>query len=167
MSPEQDTRRWVQDFVVGLGLCPFAAPVLAEGRAMFLTCPEDSVELAFYWAGAQVQELLSQPPSEVDTSLLIFPEVLADFGDFLDFIAEIEDLLQASGADEWVQLAHFHPRYCFGGVPEEDPANATNRSPYPTVQLLRVESVAKAIARFPGAKSIPDRNMALLRKRAT
>ncbi|NJB85027.1 hypothetical protein GGR26_000772 [Lewinella marina] len=167
MSPVEDTRRWVEDFVVGLGLCPFAAPVLSAGQVVYQLCPEVEAEAAFYWAGAQVQWLLDQSPAVVDTSLLIFPDGLDDFEDFLDFEEELEQLLDQSGAAELIQLAHFHPRYRFADVPADDPANATNRAPYPTVQLLRVDSVAKALARYPGAASIPDRNMALLRQRAS
>lgn len=157
----EETRQWVESFVIALGLCPFAAQPLREGRVAFLACPEREVEAAFYWAGSQVERLLTTEATE--TSLLLFPEILSDFTDFLAFVAEFEDFLTASGADALVQLAHFHPNYVFADVPAEDPANATNRSPYPTLQLLRVASVAVAAANFPDIAQIPARNVSLLR----
>ncbi len=167
MSPEAAVRTWVLDFVVGLGLCPFAAAPLREGRVAYVTFLGRKPEDAFYFAGSQVQELLDTAGEVTETSLLVFPETLGDFEEFLDFVEEFEGFLADSGADALVQLAHFHPGYRFAGVPAGDPANATNRAPYPVVQLLRVSTVAKAVARYPDAGRIPERNAALLRKRAT
>ncbi|WP_157974284.1 DUF1415 family protein [Lewinella sp. IMCC34183] len=164
MSPEAATEAWVTDFVVALGLCPFAARPLRAGQVAFLACGEPNPEDAFYWAGAQVQGLLATPATRVDTALLIFPAGLDDFTDFLGFVEAIEDFLADSGADAAVQLAHFHPRYTFADAPPDDPANATNRAPYPTVQLLRVDSVARAVEHYPDPKGIPVRSAALLRE---
>ena len=164
MSPETAVREWVQDFVVRLGLCPFAARPLRAGQVAFTVCELEAVEDAFYWAGARVQGLLEKDQSVLDTELLIFASVVSDFGDFLDLVEELEDFLERSGADALVQLAHFHPDYCFAGVDADDPANATNRAPWPVIQLLRVESVARAVEQYPDPEGIPERNAALLRE---
>ncbi|MCP9235497.1 DUF1415 family protein [Lewinella sp. JB7] len=166
MSPEDKlTRDWVERFVVGLNLCPFAARPLHRGLVHFETCPAHDAEAAFYWAGARVQWQLNQPASQVETSLLVFPRGLDRFELFLGFVEDIEYLLDESGAADFIQLAHFHPRYHFNEVRENDPANATNRSPFPTVQLLRTESVARAVREYPDIEEIPARNIALLRGR--
>ena len=165
-APEQATVAWVRRFVIGLGMCPFAALPFHQGTVFTVECPEATTEAAFYWAGAQVRGLLATPPTAVETVLLVFSgNDLLSFDAFLDFVAELEYLLEASGTSEEVQLAHFHPTYRFAGVPADDPGNATNRSPYPTVQLLRVKSVTAAVAAHGRPEKIPQRNVALLRQR--
>ena len=164
VDPVARTRQWVDEFVVRLGLCPFAAHPLRQGRVHFVACPASEVEACFYWAGSQVETFIQQAVDEVETTLLLFVKSeLDDFEVLLDIVEELEQLLETSGADAYVQLAHFHPDYRFAGVPTDDPANATNRSPYPIVQLLRVASVTKAVAAHGHAEDIPRRNAALLR----
>ncbi len=160
---EQETLDWVRDFVVRLQLCPFAARPLREGRVTVSSCPAHDHESAFYWTGAEVQRLLDTPATTVETSLLVFPASLHDFDTFLDFVATLEAFLEESGADQFVQLAHFHPGYVFEGAEADDPANATNRAPYPTVQLLRTEQIARAVAAYADVEEIPARNAQLLR----
>ena len=158
------TLAWIHEVVVGLNLCPFAAGPLRRKQVLCVECAADSAEQAFYRAGSQVHYLVEQPPHVVETSLLIFTgPALTDFADFLDFVDEVEMFLADSGADALVQLAHFHPDYRFAAVPADDPANATNQSPYPTLQLLRVASVTKAVATHPAPEDIPKRNARLLR----
>ncbi|CAH1001987.1 hypothetical protein LEM8419_02902 [Neolewinella maritima] len=165
MSPSQRTLQWVEDFVIKLQLCPFAARPHREQRVVCIACTLPDVPSAFYWAGAQVQQFVQQDAVDVETTLLVFTEVLSEFEAFLDFIEEIQLLLDESGGSELVQLAHFHPHYVFAEQPADDPANATNRSPYPTLQLLRVAQVAKAVAAYPDPEKIPERNATLLRQR--
>lgn len=162
-SPDRLTLDWIANFVIHHGLCPFAARPFSEGTIATLTCPSQDPEQIFYWAGAQVQWLLERTPAEVETSLLVIPDGLADFQDFLAMVEALEELLDESGADTMVQLAHFHPAYTFAGVPSNDAANATNRSPHPTIQLLRVASVTAAVEHYPDVGDIPVRNARLLR----
>ena len=159
----QAVRDWVADFVIRLGLCPFAARPFQRGLVEFPVCPEADPEQAFNWAMTRLQDFIGSPRPGEATWLLIFPEALPDFAAFLDFVAAAEDLCTASGADALVQFAHFHPRYRFAAVPAGDPANATNRSPYPVLQLLLVEGVAEAVRSYPDVEAIPARNVALLR----
>jgi hypothetical protein len=115
---------------------------------------------------AEVMRISEEPANKVMTTLIVYPNALTDFYDFLDFIEAMETEMSNVQADELVQLAHFHPDYQFGGVPSNDPANATNRSPFPVIQLLRVEEMSQAIDAYPDVDGIPDRNVALLRKLA-
>jgi hypothetical protein len=105
---------------------------------------------------------LVEEQSEVETILLVFPALLGEFDTFLDFVYTFEEALAETGADELVQLAHFHPNYQFEGVAADDPGNRTNRSPFPVLQLLRVDSVATAVAGYPDVEGIPERNVALM-----
>jgi hypothetical protein len=152
---------WVRDFVIHHGLCPFAALPFKQGRVVAVTLEEANEEAAFYAAMAQVQKLVEEQ-SEVETILLVFPALLGEFDTFLDFVYTFEEALAETGADELVQLAHFHPNYQFEGVAADDPGNRTNRSPFPVLQLLRVDSVATAVAGYPDVEGIPERNVALM-----
>lgn len=159
---EEATREWVEQFVVRHGLCPFAARPLRAGKVAFVASPAADFEACYDFARSQVQELLGR--ETVETTLLIFPNALADFADFLDFVATLEEALELSGVAETLQLAHFHPNYTFADVDADDPGNLTNRSPHPVVQLLRVSSVTEAVKAYPEVDQIPNRNVALLRR---
>ena len=50
-----------------------------------------------------------------------------------------------------MQLASFHPRYQFAGTEADDITNSTNRAPYPTLHLLREDSIDRAVEAFPEA----------------
>jgi hypothetical protein len=155
---------WVRDFVIKHALCPFAAVPFKEGRVTAHTITSADEEEAFYAALAQLQSLLDVTPDTVETTLLVFPgELLLDFATFLDFVYTFEDTLAEAGADELVQLAHFHPDYCFADVSADDPGNRTNRSPFPVVQLLRTGSVAAAVAGYADVEGIPERNVTRMR----
>ena len=164
MNPTEATMEWVEQFVVQHGLCPFAARPFREGRVVALHQPDDELGTCFAWALTQVQSIVRKRPGEVETSLLVFSAALADFDQFLDFIATLEEVMLEAGADELVQLAHFHPDYRFAGVAPDDPGNRTNRSPYPIIQLLRTESVSTAIAGYPDVEEIPKRNIAKMHR---
>lgn len=165
MSPTDRTLQWVEDFVIRHALCPFAALPFKEGRVGVQEIDCRELEEAFYAALAQVQSLLDQAPDELETTLLVFPgNLLLDFETFLDFVYTFEEALTESGAGELIQLAHFHPDYCFEDVAEDDPGNLTNRAPLPVLQLLRTGSVAAAVATYPAVDLIPERNVARMRE---
>jgi hypothetical protein len=84
---------------------------------------------------------------------------LADFLDFNDFAARAERRLARAGYEGVFQLASFHPRFQFAGTEADDIGNATNRAPYPTLHLLREDSVGRAVDAFPDAEAIFERNI--------
>ena len=166
MDHVQATRNWVETFVLKHNLCPFAAKPMLDGSVFFTECTATKQQELTQHFFSEVKHLSEQPASKLMTTLIVYPLALGDFYDFLDFIEAIEIKMSKADVDDFVQLAHFHPDYQFGGVPANDPANATNRSPYPVIQLLRVEEMSLAIDTYPDVEGIPDRNVALLRKLA-
>ncbi len=156
------TKNWIRDFVIQLSLCPFAHIPFREDRIRYVvnfqSTPADLVE-GFFQEG---KFLLDHPPQEVETSLLIFPNALSDFHSYLDFAYALEAQLPLLGWEGIIQLAQFHPLYCFDGVEEVDVSNFTNRSPFPMIHLLREDSVSKAIDQYPETSNIPLRNIELL-----
>jgi len=94
---------------------------------------------------------------------LIHPQVLNGFLDYNDFLNEADDKLAQLELDGELQIASFHPDYCFADAAADDPANFTNRSPYPMLHLLREASVSRAVAAFPQPEAIFERNIETLR----
>jgi hypothetical protein len=155
-------RYWVETFVVGLNLCPFAGRELQQERIRFVVTPATTE--AELLAGLQAElELLDTNPA-IETTLLIHPQVLQDFADYNQFLETADDLLCAAGMEGVYQLASFHPHYQFDGTAAADIENYTNRSPYPMLHLLREQSLERSIAGYPDTARIPLRNVALMKR---
>lgn len=157
------TRCWIERFVVGLELCPFAAPTLRDNTLRIAVCAQASEEAMARAVLEELDLLQREPEAEVSTSVLVFQHALADFDDYLDFLGLAEALLEECGLEGVVQIASFHPDYCFEGVPEDDVANASNRSPYPMLHFIREAGLTRALAHYPDPETIPQRNIDRLR----
>lgn len=151
------TRRWVERVVVALNLCPFARKELVQERIRFV-CSEAVSEEALLCDVHDELQYLEQHP-DVETTLLIHPRVLQEFGAYLDGLADAEALLAHLGFEGVYQIASFHPDYQFAGTDNEAAENYTNRSPYPMMHLLREQSLEQAIAGYPDIDSIPRNNI--------
>lgn len=101
--------------------------------------------------------------TDIETTLLIYPHAFSLFDDYLDFLELAETLMCEQGYEGIYQLASFHPDYCFEGSYINDPANYTNRSPYPMLHLIRETSLEQAINCYPDPDNIPQRNIELTR----
>jgi uncharacterized protein len=156
------TRAWVDRAVIGLNLCPFAKAVQAKGQIRYVVSEAADVEALLTELGSEMDRLVAADAAQVDTTLLIHPLVLTDFLDFNDFLGAADELLEQLGYDGILQVASFHPQFQFAGTDVDDVTNATNRSPYPTLHLLREESVDRAVAAFPEAEAIFEKNMQTL-----
>ena len=158
------TRAWLEKDVIGLNLCPFAQAVHAAGRIRYVVSDAESVKAL---RGDLLEELLflkAADPEQVDTTLLIHPRVLNDFYEFNDFLDIADDVLKDLGLRGDIQIASFHPHYQFAETDPDDVSNRTNRSPYPTLHLLREASVEKALENYPDPDEIPQRNIETMRR---
>lgn len=156
----QSVRQWVETFVVGMNLCPFAKRELVKNRVRFVTTAATTAEQLLQVLQTEL-ELLNADPS-VETTLLIHPAVLQDFYDFNDFLGCADILLLDMELEGIYQVASFHPDYRFGGTRPGDAENYTNRAPYPVLHLLREESLERVIADYPDVDDIPERNIELM-----
>jgi len=156
------TRSWVERVVIGLGFCPFAARPFLEDRIRYVLIPDEGVARTLEQLMREVRHLEEQP--DVETTLLILPEGYGDFEDYLDLLALAEALMAGQGYDGIYQLASFHPAYRFAGNAPDDPANCTNRSPFPMLHLIREDSITRVLRHYPDPEGIPERNKALARK---
>ena len=153
-------RQWVETFVVGMNLCPFAKRELVKNRVRFVTTAATTAEQLLQVLQTEL-ELLNADLS-VETTLLIHPAVLQDFYDFNDFLGCADILLLDMELEGIYQVASFHPDYQFGGTRSGDAENYTNRAPYPVLHLLREESLERVIADYPDVDDIPERNIELM-----
>ena len=158
-----ETFAWIDRVVIGLDLCPFAAEPVRAGRVRCVVSAAREPEAVADALEQELRHLGRTAADELETTLLVTPDAFADFPAFNQFLAVSHWLLERLGVVGEIQIASFHPRYCFEGAPADDAANATNRSPHPMLHLLREESVARAVAAHPDPTGIPGRNAARLR----
>jgi uncharacterized protein len=158
-----DTRRWLERAVIGLNLCPFAKAVHVKRQIHFAVSTATADEHLLADLARELEELVALDASSRETTLLIVPDWLQDFLDFNDFMAEAEGLLASRDLEGVIQLASFHPQFQFGGTKPGDITNFTNRSPYPTIHLLREASIERAVEAFPQPEAIYETNMQTLR----
>ena len=168
MAPSADdpsiveTRAWVDRVVIGLKLCPFAPAPALKGSIRYVMSAAETPEALLEDLAAESQRLVASPPEELETTVLIHPRVLQDFHDFNDFLEVADEVLRVLGLEGELQIASFHPQYRFVGTEADDIGNATNRSPYPTLHLLREESIARAVEAFGDTSSISADNIRTL-----
>ena len=159
-----DTIVWLERAVIGLNLCPFAKAVHVKGQIRYVLS-EASTPEALAEDLLRELEFLAQASAElVDTTLLIHPQVLTDFLDFNDFLEVADGLVDELQLDGILQVASFHPQFQFEGTEPDDISNYSNRSPYPTLHLLREDSVERAVAAFPDELVIAEANITTLEK---
>ena len=156
------TRTWVERFVVGLDICPFARRELERDSILYVPVSAASFEHALLALIDECRQLDND--AGIETTLIVLTDGVEDFDDYLDLLGLAEALLDDQGYEGVYQLASFHPDYCFDGVAEDDPANYTNRSPYPMLHLLREAGVEQALTRFSHPERIPERNAEMLRR---
>jgi uncharacterized protein len=159
-----DTQAWVDKAVIGLNLCPFAKAVQIKGQVRYVVSEATTVEQLLYALAAELNHLHDTPADETDTTLLIHPQVLGDFLDYNDFLEAADALVEEIGLEGEIQVASFHPDYQFDGTSADDITNYSNRSPYPTLHLLREDSIDRAVEAFPEADAIYETNMKTLEK---
>jgi len=158
----KQTEAWLTSFIINYNICPFAKREHDRASIRYSVIESDELEQCLESIFIECQ--LLDTKAEIETSLLIFPTALEHFDDYLDFLALAESLLLGQGYEGIYQLASFHPDYCFDGENIDDPANYTNRSPYPMLHLIREASLERALNSFPNPEKIPERNIILTRQ---
>lgn len=156
------TRQWLERAVIGLNLCPFAKAVYVKHQVRMVATDASSTDQLLGELDGELAFLRDADPQRTDTTLLIHPGVLNDFLEYNDFLGHADAAVAAAGLRGVIQIASFHPGYRFAGTAADDVGNCTNRSPFPMLHLLREDSVARAVAAFPDADAIVQRNLATL-----
>lgn len=158
------TRNWLEKAVIGLNLCPFARAVYAGDRIRYVVSDAKTPEALLEVLAAELEVLAETDESKIETTLLIHPQVLGDFLEYNDFLEMADTLVEELDLDGVLQVASFHPQYQFADTEPDDVDNCTNRSPYPTLHLLRESSVGRAVAAHPDTEQIYRDNIRTLRQ---
>lgn len=161
---EADTRAWLEKAVIGLNLCPFAKSVHVNNRLRYVVSGATTPEELLKELAKELLLLRRSDPDEIETTLVIHPQVLQDFLDFNDFIGAADALVEDLELDGELQIASFHPRYQFDGTAPDDISNYSNRAPYPTLHILRESSIERAVETMADTDAIYEANMATLEK---
>jgi hypothetical protein len=158
------TQLWLEKAVIGLNLCPFAKAVHVKKQIRYVVSAATTADALLEELMAELRKLQDTSPEEIDTTLLIHPHVLTDFLDFNDFLDTVDIAVAEPEFGDEFQVASLHPQYQFAGTAVDDIENYSNRSPYPTLHLLREASVDRAVDAFPDADQIPDTNIEMLKQ---
>ncbi|RYU68224.1 DUF1415 domain-containing protein [Aliivibrio finisterrensis] len=157
---EQDVQQWLEDVVIGLNLCPFAAKPNRNKQIKIFVSEATTEEVLLEDILQELMNLDSKTAEELETTLVAIPNMLQDFMDYNFFLDWVDALIKQQEWEGIYQIATFHPDYCFGGAEPEDDENLTNRSPYPVLHLIREESMEKVLKHYPNPEAIPDTNIA-------
>ena len=166
-SPEQAIARvhaWIERFVVDLNLCPFARPVVSSDALRIVACDSASPEAIATMLITELDRLSQSSESDIATSVLVFPEGLEAFDDYLGFLDDAQRVLEEMGLDGEIQIASFHPDYHFEGEPVDAVSHFTNRAPYPLIHFLRETMVSTVLENYPNPERIPERNIQTLER---
>ena len=160
----EHTKQWLEKAVIGLNLCPFAKAPHVKNLVRIVVSEARHLDGFLEDLDRELQLLGNTPASELETTLLVHPTLFPDFEIFNQMLEIADDAVVENELEGIVQIAPFHPDFQFEGTEADDISNYTNRSPYPTLHLIREDSIAKATEAFPDASAIFDRNIALLEK---
>ena len=159
-----ETRAWVDRAVIGLNLCPFARAPQVKGQVRYVLSAATDPAALLADLVAELEKLAQAPAERIETTLLVHPDVMTDFAEYNDFLEVVDATVAELDLEGIVQVASFHPQYQFEGTEPDDVENATNRSPYPTLHLLREDSIDRAVAAFPEAEAIYESNIATMQR---
>ncbi|EKO3589281.1 DUF1415 domain-containing protein [Vibrio metschnikovii] len=162
LSPSTITEhvnQWLNDVVIGLNLCPFAAKPQRNQQIKIFVSQASREEALLQDILDQLLELDTKEAQELETTLVVVPNMLDDFMDYNFFIDWVEALIRQQDWEGIFQVATFHPDYCFAGTCPEDDENLTNRSPYPIFHLIREQSMERVLKHYPNPEAIPEINI--------
>jgi uncharacterized protein len=158
-----ETKKWIDDVVVGCNFCPFAANVVKKQTIYYKV--EESIDTAICLEALLTEVIRLDDETAIETTLLIFSNSFKIFDDYLSFVFLAEKLLKKKGYEGIYQIASFHPLYLFKCTLENDAANYTNRSIYPMLHLLREAAIDMALENYSSPENIPDRNINFAREK--
>ena len=158
------TTAWIENVVIGLNLCPFAKAIHVKQQLRYSVSFANNGEALLEEFKRELKKLVATRPDHIESTLLIHPNVLDDFQDYLHFLLLCDVTLEELELDGIVQVASFHPNYQFAGTAPDDVTNYSNRSPFPTLHLLRESSVTRAVESLPDAAAIYESNIVTLKR---
>jgi len=153
----KQTQCWLDRVIIKHNICPFAKKERDKGSIRFAINQSNDLSTALEELVLECEKLDDNP--EIETTLFVLSKIALDFNEYLDLLEISNQLIIEQGYEGVYQLASFHPDYCFSGSDDTDPANYTNRSPSPTLHIIREESLERALQNYPEPELIPERNV--------
>lgn len=163
----ETTKLWLERFVIGLNLCPFAKHPFKNDKIRYVVFEDSDLEKLTETLLIEANELIATTPSVLETTLIILPESLDKFEEYLDYLNMAEFIFEEVDLDGVIQIASFHPDYQFDETEITDVENYTNRSPFPMFHLLREDSITRALEAYPEVGDIPENNIDTMNKLGT
>lgn len=157
-NPLSLTNYWLEKIVIALELCPFIKIPWERGLIRVSVCPFSDEEAQGDYFLEELTLLQKSPSSKLSTTLIVYPEGDADFLAFNDFVGYLEDVVSELGLSDTFQLVVFHPGFMFFETSSDDAQNLVNRSPYPSVHILRSEDLDRARLLGKEAEDVSFRN---------
>lgn len=146
------TRNWLVNVVQRLNLCPFSGSVVANPDRLSVKVLPPSCRAADVVDEARALLAAARHRSGGSTTLICLPHLQSDFLGFLGLASAVQGAFDKAGLSGAVQVATFHPLYCFAdSTGPDDVTNYTNRSPYPVLHLLLEEEVSRALESYKGS----------------
>ncbi|MEL6223510.1 MAG: DUF1415 domain-containing protein [Cyanobacteria bacterium J06626_14] len=152
-------QQWLEQVVIGLNLCPFAASPYRNQQITIQVSMAHTEEALLNDLIAELRLLDQLSPEQLETTLLVTPFLLSDFEDYNEFLGQVDELLVQFGWEGQYQVASFHPHYRFAGTQSDDIENLTNRAPYPILHILREASISRALTSYTNPEAIPETNI--------
>lgn len=159
----EQTKQWLEQVIIGLNFCPFAKKEFVNQTIHYYCSDKVQLKSALVEFLSQCHYLNDNP--NIETSLLIYDNGFRDFNRFLDLVDDSNELIVEHGFEGIFQIATFHPEYCFADADYDDAGNYTNRSPYPTLHLIREQSMERVLSVYKNPEAIPENNIALAEKK--
>jgi len=158
------TQLWLTRAVIGLNLCPFAKRVHVKRQIRYVVSAATEEADVAAELESELQLLADTDAQEIDTTMLILPDGMADFYEFNDFLDTADRLLKRLRLRGVLQVASFHPDYQFADTQPDDIENYTNRAPFPILHLLREDSIEEVLETYPDPDDIYEKNQETLRR---
>lgn len=155
----QQAWQWLDNVVIGLNLCPFAKKPRVKNQIKLHICHANSDKDMVDDFLAELDFIKQVDASETDTCVVIYPNALAEFDEYLNFLEVANLMVTQMGLEGEFQLASFHPNYVFDGAQEGDRENLTNTSPFPMIHIIREATVEKVLSQYPNPDLIPQNNI--------
>ena len=155
------TKLWIERFVIGLRLCPFAHFSFYDNTIYYdvslnkkvKSCTKDLIDM--------VTKMKNSPESEISNAFLIMDKSLT-FDFMLTLKSKSDHILEDDEFESLFQTVVFHPEFQFADESFHASGNFINRSPLPMIHVLRTEEVSRAIESTLNVKEIPYQNKKLL-----
>ena len=159
MSSElQQVEAWLDNVVIGLNLCPFAAKPRRQ-KQIYIDMFDGSVDTLMNHLATALTEMDHYGAEQRETTLIVLTNCLDSFDDYNQFLGDADWVIERG---DWLgvyQVASFHPDYRFEGTHSKDAENLTNRAPFPILHLIREASLEAVLEKYPSPEQIPEDNI--------